>query len=480
MNKILKKYRNLSPLAKASFWFLFCSLLQKGIQIITTPIFTRIMTAAEFGDFNVFTAWQSIISIFISLNLSAGVYNQGLVKFEDDRKRYSSSMQGLTLTLILAWTIIYLIFQDFFNSLFSLNTGYMLLMILLIWITAVYNFWASEQKVDYKYKKLVTITMIASILSPIVSIGLMQVINDKVFARILGLAIVSLMSYTWMLVVQVKNGRELFSKKYWKHALAFNIPLIPHYLSQVALASADRIMIERMVGSAEAGIYSLAYSLSLVMTIFNNALMQTISPWIYRKIKRKDISDIKRVAYPTLIGIAAVNIILIAFAPEIIKIFAPAEYTAAIYIIPPVAMSAYFMYAYDLFAKFSFYHEKTKLISLATMIGALLNILLNYIFINIFGYIAAGYTTLICYFIYALFHYLFMRRICNKKHAGEQPYSTMKLISITSIFITTGFVFLFTYDMPVLRYILIAILFISIIFFNKKIARTIKYVIKPK
>ena len=68
--------------------------------------------------------------------------------------------------------------------------------------------------------------------------------------------------------------------------MRFNLPLIPHYLSQTILNSADRIMIERITDAEQAGIYSLAYSVSLVMTLFNTALMQTLSPWIYEKIKK--------------------------------------------------------------------------------------------------------------------------------------------------------------------------------------------------
>ena len=468
MHGLLRKYMKLPPMAKASFWFLICSILQKGISVITTPIFTRLMSTSEFGDFNTFNAWRDIINVFITLNLSWGVYNQGLVKFEEDRKRYSSSMQGLTLILILFWTIIYLVFQDFFNPIFSLSTGHVLMMILLIWITAVYNFWASEQKVDYKYKKLIIITLVASILTPIVSIIFMHFISDKVFARIFGMVLVSLMSYAWMFFVQVHSFRMMFSKKYWKHALAFNIPLIPHYLSQVVLASADRIMIERMIGSSEAGIYSLAYSLSLVMTIFNNALMQTISPWIYKKIKYRKILDIKRIAYPTLIGVAAVNVLLIAFAPEVIRIFAPIDYRAAIWVIPPVAMSVFFMYSYDLFAKFGFYLEKTKLISVATIIGASLNIILNYVFIEMFGYMAAGYTTLLCYIFYAVFHYIFMRHICKSEYQNVQPYSTKMLLRIASVFMACGFAFLISYNFPIIRYAMIIIIAILIMIERKK------------
>lgn len=232
----------------------------------------------------------------------------------------------------------------------------------------------------------------------------------------------------------------------------YNLPLIPHYLSQTVLSSADRIMIKDMVGEGEAGIYSLAYSISLIMTLFSTALMQTISPFIYQKIKDNKIYEISNVAYISLIFIAVVNLILILFAPEIIKIFAPKEYYEAIWVIPPVAMSVFFMYSYDLFAKFAFYYEKTTLIMSASVVGAILNLILNHIFIGIYGYIAAGYTTLVCYLIYTLFHYILMNAVCKKYSDGIRPYRTKVLLMITIPFLLCGFLLLTTYSYPFIRH----------------------------
>ncbi len=471
----VKKYKNMPKMAKASLWFLICSFLQKGISFISTPIFTRLMTTEEYGKYSVFATWEGIISIFITLNLSYGVYSQGLVKYEEDRKKYSSSMQGLTITLITIWTIIYLIFHNFFNYLFGLNTIYMLLMIFIIWITAIFNFWSAEQRVDYNYKLLLIFTIFASIFNPLFSIILMKFMKDKVLARIMGITISYLLFYFWMLFAQLIKGKRIYEKIYWKHALKFNIPLIPHYLSQTILNSSDRIMINKYVNSSSAGIYSLAYSVSLIMTLVNNAIGQTLSPWIYKKIKYNLVDEISNVVLSSLLIVAIMNLILIAFAPEVIAIFAPKEYYEAIWIIPPVAMSVYFMFMYDIFAKFEFYFEKTKLISLATIVGAIINIVTNYIFINKYGYVAAGYTTLICYMIYAFFHYCAMKKICNEKYEGKNPYNTKIILIITVLFLMIGFAFLALYNHLILRYILISILAIICISLIKKIKGEKKY-----
>lgn len=477
---ILKKYQSIPIPIRASFWFLICSFLQRGISFITTPIFTRLLSTKEYGQFNVFNSWMSIIVVFATLNLYYGVYTRGLVKFEKEKDEFSSSLQGLTLTLLMLWLLLYLCFHTLWNRIFGLTTVQMLLMFILMWTTSVFSFWSAYQRVEFKYRGLVLVTIVVSILKPLVGIIFVRFSEDKVTARILGLVIVEFICYSFFFITQLLKGKKFYSKKFWVHALQFNIPLIPHYLSTSILSGADRIMIKEMIGESEAGIYSLAYSLSMIMTMLNGALMQTLEPWMYKKIASKKIEDISTVAYTSFSIVAVMNIILIAFAPEVVRFFAPGSYYKAIYIIPPVAMSVFFMFSYTFFAVFEFYYQKTKLISVATSVGALLNIILNLIFIDIFGYYAAGYTTLVCYIAYAIFHFIFMRKICRTYLENRQPYSIRVYLFIAISFISLGFIFLFLYKNIFMRYIAI-ILILSISYINReKIRNAIMMIISMK
>jgi O-antigen/teichoic acid export membrane protein len=144
-------------------------------------------------------------------------------------------------------------------------------------------------------------------------------------------------------------------------------------------------MILDMVGASEAGIYGLAYSISQIMTILNGALSQTLEPWFYKKIKQRDLESMGNVTYLSVGMIAAANLIVIAFAPEVVAIFAPPEYQEGIWVVPPVTMSVYFMVFLSIFGPFEFYFEKTKMIAAATVVGAAMNIILNLLLIPRFG-----------------------------------------------------------------------------------------------
>lgn len=477
---LLKQYRLLPVQVKASIWFLICAFLQKGISVLTTPIFTRLLSASEYGQFNVFNSWLGILQILISLNLSYGVYAQGLVKFSEDKTVFSSSMQGLSTLLSIFWALIYLLFFNKWNKLFGLNTIQMLSMMIMIWTTQIFNFWAAEQRVLYKYKNLVILTLIVSIAKPVLSILLIEIAEDKVTARIISLMLVEVVCFIGLFISRMRRGHSFFNKSYWKYALLFNIPLIPHYFSQTVLNSADRIMISKMVSDNAAGIYSLAYSLALIMTLFNSSLMQTISPWMFQKIKEKRINEISSIAYITLIVIAGANLLLIALAPEAIAIFAPKEYYEAIWVVPPVAMSVFFMYCYDLYAKFAFYYDKTVFIMIGSIVGAILNIILNYIFIKIFGFIAAGYTTLVCYIIFSIGHYIFMNIVCNKCCEGVRPYNFKIILSISCVFLIAGFALMLTYYNKWIRYAVIFAFALIAVLFRKKIIKHCKKILNVK
>lgn len=456
---------------KASFWFLICTVLQRSVTIITTPIYTRLLSASEYGQYSVFISWMGILTCFVTLYIYSGIYPQALVKYDSEKNQYSSAMQGFTFILVIFWVLIYLFTDKFWNSLFNLTTSQMLAMFVIMWSHAIFGFWSAEQRVEYKYKKLVIVTLANAVIQPILCVVLISNFSERVTALVWGMAIANCLCYFSLFATQMINGKVFFSKKIWAYSLKLGIPLIPHYISGIILNNSDRIMIEKLVGAEEAGIYNLAYTIAICGVMINQAMLQTLQPWLFQKVKSKEYASIEKIAYPALIFIACVNLIFILLTPELVKIFAPSSYYDAIWVMPPISMSVYFMFAYNLFSTFEFYYEKTSYISTATAIGAVLNIVLNYVFINIFGYYAAGYTTLVCYIAFAICHYMFMKIICKKELESVAIYDVKKIVMFSVAFLSLGFFFMFTYSSNALRYTIIAATVILSVLFRNKIMR---------
>lgn len=463
LTQLKNKYNSLSVQVKASFWFLACTVIHRALTIITTPLFTRLLTTEEYGSYSVYNSWMGILSCFVTMNIYSGVYMQAAIKFDNEKKQYTSAMQGLCLSLSAVWFIVYLIFSNSVNNILGLSTSQMTSMFVVMWIQAVFGFWSAQQRIELQYKKLIAITILQTFLQPIICVMFIQTFSNKVDGVVWGVAVTNLICFVGLFIKHLVAGKVFFSRSIWTYTLILAVPLIPHYISSVVLNSADRIMIQQMVGRGKAGIYSVAYTISSCGVLVNQGLLQTLTPWIYKKIKDEKTNQIKRIAYPSLIIIGVTNILILLLAPELIAIFAPKSYAEAIWVMPPVVLSIYFKFMYSLFAAFEFYYEKTKYISFATAFGAVLNIVLNYIFINAFGYIAAGYTTLMCYIIFALMHYIFMSNIVKEKQIKTQVYSKRVLAFISGLYLCIGFSLVLTYKNSIIRYLIVLILILAIV-----------------
>ena len=484
MNKVkglINKYKNMNKAAKATIWFVICSFFQRGITVITTPIFTRLLTTDEYGLFNVFTSWLEILTVIVTFRICYGQYMRNLVKYPDERDSFTSSMQGLTCVQVAVGLAVYLIFREPLNSFFGMTTPMMLCLFGMILFSTWFSFWSSKERVDFNYRKLILVTVIVSILKPLSGIVLVLSTDDhKVMARIIGLLAVEFIVYVWMFISHMKKGKVFFNKRYWKSALLFNLPLVPHYLSQIILNHSDRIMIKNICGDDMAGIYSLAYSMAMIMVLFNASLQNTITPWSFQQLKDQNYPAMRKIGSLTSFMIASVNFTLIIFAPELLVIFAPKSYHEALYVIPPVAMGVYFMYLYGLFSNVEMYHGRNKYVMIASVTGAVLNLILNAIFIPLFGYIAAAYTTLVCYIVYSSMHFMFTQVIKKKEKIDQQFYDIKIMLLISLSFVSLSFLMTLTYPYPFIRYGIIIVLLILVFIFRKCIIKTVKQILTLK
>ncbi len=468
INKLLTKYKNMPEPLKASFWFLICGFIQKGMSMLTTPIYTRIMAESEYGRASLYSSWYNILFIIASLELASGVYTKGLVKNEENANEFSSALLSLSTVCIAIFSGIYFLFYKQFNQLFGLSTYLMVFMIIEIWAAISYQFWSSRERVAYRYKKLVVLMLTFTVLRPVVGVTavLLADTSFQVEARITASVIINVLLFGGLYISMMKKGKVFFHKTYWKYALCFNLPLIPHYLSQVILNQSDRIMIEKFCDLSAVGYYSVAYSLAMVMQIFNSAVSSTMNPWIYRSIKENSLKRIGEVSYTVLFAIAGINFVMVALAPELLKIMAPANFHQAVWVIPPITISVYFTFLYNLFATFEYYYNKTVWVMLASGVGAVLNVVLNFIFIPKFGFIVAGYTTLFCYILYALMHYMFMRLVCKKYLNNFKVYNIKIILLIGLLLLAASSVMLMLYEYMFIRYAILLVMLVLVFCFR--------------
>lgn len=486
IKKGINKYMSLPQAVRASFWSMICIATQKGVTLLSTPIFTRLLTREQYGVFTVYQSWYTILVVFATLNLYGGVYNNGLLKFEKNRNRFTSSIQGLSTTLTAGLFIVYLCAHDFFNELLGLSTIYVVAMFVEFLCVAALRFWENREKFSYRYRMIIVETMIIAFGCPLLGVISVMATDYKAEARVLSYVFVQVAVGLFFYIYNMVKGKVFFDKKIWKYALLFNIPLIPHYLSYMLLQQADRIMISKMVGQRYAAMYGVAYAIAIMMTVVNDAVNTSFVPYTYRALKKKDFKSIGKISNMLLLMIGLGCMLAIAFSPEIIALFAEESYSDAQWIMPPVAASAFFMFMYSLFCNIEFYYEKNKFVTVATCIGAAANIVLNYIFINWVealapgkGYYAAGYTTLVCYMILALAHYLFYKRVIREKEPAIKRIYDTRFIFFYSIVVLAAMVFItLLYPYRYVRYAIILAIVIAAIIKRKRIIKIFKEIKK--
>lgn len=469
MFNLLKNYNTLSTELKSSIWYMACNILQKCIGVISIPILTRLLSTSEYGLYSVFLAWLQLFEIPVTLRLSWGSYIVGLTKFNTDRERYTSSLLSLSYIITTIFLVLYLLFYEFVNNITGLSFEMTLAIFSILYTSPAITFWSGLQKVCLRYKQMVIVTIFISLFIPL--IGICFIINDIFSAKYLG------MIYSRFIVQGViafiitflfyKASCTIYNKKYWKYALSMNLPLVPYYYSLVLLAASSKIMIQNMIGNQEAGIYSVAYSAAMVMTLLNSSLNSTIQPWLFKKLKIKSYDGISKTLSFSILFVAIVNLMLIAFAPEAITFFAPPQYYEAIWIIPPIAASVVIMFVYQHYVNIEFYFEETKKIAIASIGAAILNILLNYFLLPIFGYFITGYTILLSYIIFALIHYFMYKRICIKNNCPTNLVNIKIILSILLLFFILAVLLTLGYHIPFLKYIF-ALIICAIASYNYK------------
>lgn len=473
----MKRYKAIPVVARASLWFVFCTMLQKCIGFITVPIFTRLMPTAEYGIYSTYLSWYGILTVFCTLNMHSVKYVNDYTKADTQEDKNFAAVPLLSLSVVITFVlfIVYVLFHSFLDPIIGLPFALTCLLFAQILFEPPVNFWTMQQRFEYRYVILVVRTIGMVLANAFLGILFVYLANsNEALARACSVVLVQFLFGGVFYVYFWKRSGKVFSTKGWKQALNVQLPLLPHSLSLTILSHSDRIMIARLVGAAEAGIYSVAYSAGYIVNVLKNSIVDSLKPWIYQKIKAKQFEDISRTVNAVMIVVTIISTVFTAFAPEIIRIMAPKQYHDAIYVIPPVAASSFFTFLYNIFSIVGLYFEKSKKIMVASVSGAALNLILNAICIPLFGYIAAAYTTLFCYMFFSFAHYFIMKNICKHELGNVQIYNIPFILLLSALMLGMTILFTFTYHNIFIRYAIVLVLLVITAVNRKKFINTFK------
>lgn len=476
LDKIKLKIKKIPIEVKSATVYTFSTLFSRGLAIITVPIFTRLMTTSQIGIVNLYNSWYSMISAIATLSLTSGGYVVALREYESNRDGYQSSVLSLTSLISLLLVGVYLVNPSLWSKLSGLPSGLIILMLIGFLFAPARDFWLARQRYEYKYKLsgfvMMGSALIASLLSILTVIKLSAVDENLVAeGRLYSnyLIIYGVSAVIWFCTML--KGKTFFNKEYWKLSLSLSLPLVGYSVASQILTVSDRMMISQMVGNSAVGIYSTLYTVSSLSLLVWQAVHSSFVPYIFRNIEN-GVDGIKRVSSQLMTFYAAVAVLMTFLAPEIVRILATEEYYEAIYIMPPIAAGVFFTSFANLYSDIAVYYKKTKYVMYPAIIAAVSNLILNYIFIKIYGYMAAAYTTLFSYILFALFQGVWAKKIC-KEYGIESGtiYNDRYMIAlavITTLISLSGILF---YDNTILRYGVVILLAVVCAVIGKKVIK---------
>lgn len=467
------KYDSMPKAAKAAIWFTFCSFFLKGLGFITGPIFTRLLPPEEYGIVTLYVTYEQIILILATWEIQMGAFQRGLFKYENQWEQYARSTVLLVNILTVLFFVLVVIFYKPVSDFTRMSSLTLTLMFFYLLTNPAYMTFITRKRTKYDYTTVVCLTIASSLLNILVAIGAILILGRTAQVRFNAMLATMIAFYLYFYVTTVFKKGINFKwsevKPQWLFMLSYEAPLVLHSLSYLVLGQADRVMIGKMVGDRQAAFYGVAYMLASAVTILQTSLNEALTPWRFQKLKEKDFGIVGKTTNMLLLILGAAILSAIIIAPEMMKLLFTKDYYEAVWSIPPVSISVFFMFLYSSFVAVESYYEKTKYIMYVSLICGLVNIGLNYLLIPVFGYIVCGYTTLLCYILFAILHYVCMKIVCGKVIPGVKIFSisSIVLISVTIVLCTVMITMLYPYWIA--RYSIIVIMLIIALLFRKKI-----------
>ena len=238
---------------KASIYYVFANIVGQGIVLLSSAVFTRMMSKDDYGLVSTYSTWVLILNTFICLNLFISV-RTAFIDFREDYDNYNSSVLLLSLISGVIMTILIVIITSFSG----MNFG--LLEVLLACVQSValnvVNYLLAIQAMKNEYKQRAFLMIAPNWVHIILSIILMLVfVHNLYIAKIAGNAFGLLIFGIACSIILFRKVKPRINLKYWRYSLKISIPSVFNTLSDLILMQCDRLMLTSMVGAAEAPVF---------------------------------------------------------------------------------------------------------------------------------------------------------------------------------------------------------------------------------
>ncbi|HFI2666836.1 TPA: oligosaccharide flippase family protein [Streptococcus suis] len=418
-------------LIKLGFWYTLGTLLVQGINFLTLPIYTRIISPEVFGQYSLYISWVNLFSLVIGLQIS-GSLPIARLKYKDDYDKYSA--HGISISFIFFLLILFtgILFGDLGAKIVDFPRSIFFLILIQSFSTYVMTYFGNYFIQKQRAMTNLLLSLFSVSLSVILSLTFIWLWENDFFARVIGQLLPSLAVAIFAMIYLLFKGKSFIRTEYLYFSFSISLPLIFHQLGHQLLSQLDRIMIGRLLGNNEVALYSFGYNLGLIIQVILLSLNTTWTPWFFEE-RRKNTATLKNTINMYLQVGLFLTLGYLTIYPEVAIIMGGQEYSSSISFIPLIIVSYFLTFLYTFPVNIQFYYENTTFIPVGTILAAMVNAALNLLLIPRFGIYGAAIATVLSYFVLLLLHHF----ISYKKYKYDD-------VSLKQYFLQIGMVSLYS------------------------------------
>lgn len=454
-----EKKINATLLLKSGFWYTISSFLTKAMVFITMPVFTRVMTKDEYGDFSIYSNWQAILLIICGIEVYATL-NRARFDFTKEKELDGYITSSLVLSTMITGIVclLYLFFPFIFEKILLIDGKYMFVMFAYLFTYPALAMFQAKQRITYKYKLCAAISFGIAVGSSLLALALVIIMkSDRLFGRVVGQYVFTIIAGLIFYLYFIHNSKKI-SIKSWKYALRIGLPMVFSYIGSQILLSSDSIVLKHMCSAEKVSYISVTHTTSHIMLILVQTLNTAWAPWFYDMLKLENKKEIKKIYQMYLWGVIGITFAVLMIGPEIISILGGSQYKEALYVLPAYITCGIFTVLTAQFGNLETYHKKPEYAAALTAIVAVLNVILNILGVSLWGYRAVCYTTVFCQIMLVVLHYFVtqkmgIRELLSAKKLMLALFATVAIIPITLI----------SYQNNLIRYSSIVVLILAVV-----------------
>ena len=395
---------NMSKMIKNTTLYTIGNIVPKAAGFLLLPIYTQYLTPADYGIVNSLQVLSTILVVLFSLAIDRSIPRLYWdYKTENEKKDYLGT---IVVVLIFIATIVLLLifaFKEIVGLIYKSIPFYPFYMYTIL--TAYFSVFALIPKtylqLNQKAGLFVILSMMQFAANTLSVLWFIVVVKSGAEGMLKG----QMIGCGIMLPIFLFTGLKIinFTVKplILKESLKFSLPMIPVLLSAWVLNLSDRLFIERYFSLSDVGIYSLGYKIGGLVLILTGAINLAYNPVFYKLANSDDQVFAKKQLFfynnTFVMVILGICFLISLFSKEAIVLLMDARYAEAYKIIPIITIGYFISQAGGLMNRSIYQQKKTVAIMIIMLSGALLNILLNFLFVPQLGAYGAAYATVLSF-----------------------------------------------------------------------------------